>query len=333
MGDATDWDYTVTSPDRAWELQAEYSGALGEPVLACIPHGDRCLIIGCRTSLWTLRGDPAFGGKLVRLSSEVGIQDRHAWCHDAEGYLWILTQDGIYIMPPGCGETPYSISREKLPLELFNVDKASYTTSMAYDIKDRGIHLFVTKDSSSTGVGHFWLDTKIKETNDSQSRPGTAFWPVSFPSTNYESYFTYSQKSTTSTKSITLMGCRDGYIRRFDNTVAQDDGTNFDSNVLIGPIPLGQGDFNNGILNSLIADLGTGSGDVTWEVYVGASAEEAFAASARETGTWTGTGRQFRVHPRASGAFAYVKLKNGQNGTEWHIDGLSGDIIHRGRSK
>jgi len=66
-----------------------------------------------------------------------------------------------------------------------------------------------------------------------------------------------------------------------------------------------------GKLSSICAALGQNSGDVSWSVHVGQTAEDAVDAAARESGTWTGyagTGLQYRAHPKARGAFATVKI-------------------------
>ena len=93
----------------------------------------------------------------------------------------------------------------------------------------------------------------------------------------------------------------------------QDDGSNaISSHIVFGPFALGDSKgVTEGKLTSLCAALARGSGDVTWSVHVGQTAEDAVNAAARESGTWTGysdAGLQYKAHPRARGAYATVKI-------------------------
>jgi hypothetical protein len=328
QGDPLDWRYGDEDFGSAVSGANADAGQVGEPITALIPHSDDCLIFGCSTSLWTMRGDPTVGtSNLDQLSREFGIIDKAAWCYDAHGYLWFLSLDGIYRMQPGCGSTPLSISRENMPEELLNIDPSSVTVTMAYDVRHRGIHLYLT-DSSGPDT-HWWIDTNI--TADRQ--PAAAFWKVVFATENHEPFSLFARRNYSSAESWVYLGGRDGYIRRFDDTVEQDDGANaIASYCYIGPFPASPTTVES-VLVELQADRAKNSGNITWSIYEGSTPEEAFLNStARETGTWDADHQSLSEHPRVRGNSFFLKVSNAASNSEWAIESIIAFVRPAGKS-
>jgi hypothetical protein len=317
-GDPTNWDYspgTTTSLDAVAATNSD-AGRIGEPVRAFISHSDDCGLFGCSSSLWALRGDPQAGGRLTRLSDEVGIIDRAAWCYDSEGYLYFLSQDGLYMMGPGCGETPSSVSREKLPAELLRIDTSAYTVSLAYDFLARGVHVFVSKNVAGA-VTHYFIDVKQSTGGDVQRPQTVSFWPTSLGSTAYEPFSLFSRRNyipAIANSSPTILGCRDGYLRQFDTSVFTDDGTAIAWHFDIGPVPLG-GVGYEGLLDELSVSVATGSGNIQAAVRAGQTAEAAYNASAFETYDLNATGLNLTHRPRMRGDSAFIKVSGNESGT------------------
>ena len=330
QGDATDWDYTAIGAHAA--IQATTTGGpgqLGDPIKALIRHANQCVIFGCSRSMWVLRGDPGAGGRFSNLSDEVGILGRHAYCYTADKWLFWLSQDGIYAMPPGCGSIPISVSRERLPEELRNLNPASYNISMSYDFFARGIHLFLTKTSGSDGTGHWFID--VATTMGQNPVASASFWPVSMP-TGIEPIVSFSREDGTSDQSLVMMGGTDGYVRRFALDANDDDGTSFSSYCTMGPFMLGRGLIEGGKLMEMAVVTAQSSGDVDVDVHVGNSAWEAYNASALETHQFNSTGRHPNTRLRGRGSAAFLKFKNGETDAHWALEqaevvtGLSGRV-------
>ena len=300
-----DWNYFADDQARPIMGNLSFAGGIGEPITALIPFHQNCLIIGCAGSLWALNSDPGSGGTIKRLSHEIGILDKRAWCVIKGGYLMIMTRDGIYVMPPGCGQNPVSVSRELLPKELLNIDTSEYTVTMSYDMRFRGVHLFLYNASNTY---HWFIDIHTRE---KAGQFGAAFWPVAYQSDHVASV-THARIKHTGTSSNVICGGHDGYVRNLQQVLDQDDGTAIPSHIVYGPFALGSRDgFTEGKLTQIAAVLGRGSGNVTWSVHVGKTAEDAVNAAARETGTWSASstaGLQYKAHPRARGSFATIKL-------------------------
>lgn len=331
-GAPRDWDYTQTDVLSAVAGFNASAGALAEPIHAAIPHGDDCIIFGCSDSIWTLRSDPNFGGSLDNLSERTGIVGRNAWCRSPEGWLFFLTQDGVMVMPPGCGDAPRSISRERLPSDLMFVDAMDPLdkwVSMAYDAKLRGVHLWVTDHSDGADSTHYWLDTKQVLTHDGGNV--ASFWPVSLGDTNDDPYSAHAYEGIGSTtKSDVILGTRDGDFNVLDSSVALESGAT--SYVDIGPLSTTarRGSYLSGRLDQLNAVLANTSGTVTYEIRTGESPEAACDGAIVRSGTWTK--QHSLIRPRIRGPYFVIRLK-GDASVEWAFENITALTEERGKMR
>jgi hypothetical protein len=310
--DPTDWDFGADAGDlqKAFALNASDQGRIGEPVMALIPHSKSCMIVGCSTSIWAINGDLSVNGTVEKLADNIGVVDAKAWCYDADGFLYMLSQDGLYFMPPGCGSAPRSISRERLPQELLNINRLTHRVSMAYDNRYRGIFLTVTTIASG-GMTGYWIDTKQTQGGDSGGA-AVSFWPTSFATSSHQPFILHNARDSVHTAEGPggiLMGCRDGYVRRFNRTVTKDDGTDIIAILDIGPFPLNRV-ASEGILQEIQVNLGAGSGKVSCQIRTGNGAEAAYNASARYYQTLTRAGQNPIALPRLRGQSAIVRFSN-----------------------
>jgi hypothetical protein len=129
---------------------------------------------------------------------------------------------------------------------------------------------------------------------------------------------------------LSVMGCRDGYIREFDDTAEDDDGSAFTSFVFYGPIMLGGSGYGFGVLHELVVTLDTASNDVTVGIRTGNSPQEAIGSANKYTTTCE-AGRNRNRYPRLTGSVAYVIVSG--TGTKWAIDSLHVTIEPRGRQR
>jgi hypothetical protein len=332
QGDALDHDYAQaesgdTGVGRAMSGATAEAGKIGAPITAAFAHNDDCCIFGCANSLWVMRGNPASGGYLRRLSSEIGIVDKAAYCYTPQGWLFFLSMDGVYMMDAPCGSEPREVSRWSLPQELLNIDRTSITVTMAYDLRYRGIHLFLS-DSSGPDT-HWWITNVDSAAKDRDQT--VAFWKETYAS-GHEPFSIHARRDKAAADSVVLLGCRDGYVRNLDHTKENDDGTAFSSHVVYGPFRLGDG-YNDGKLTELHGEPANSSGDVDWAVRVGTTAEAAFNASARESGEWNTTGLNYTARPRARGMYATIKLTNGEASKRWAMESMSAVVVPAGRRR
>jgi len=305
QGNPLDWDYSQTDSQRAVAGTSSEAGVPGDPITALVPHSDDYLIMACRNSLWRLRGDPAYGGSLDAISHTVGIIGPGAWCLGPSGELVFLSLDGLYALPPGGDSFPISISREVLPREFLNLNPDMLTVSLEYDVQGRGVHIYLTPESSNARV-HWWLDWERK-----------TFWPLSLDA-DHEPTATCANQATAIEESGVILGGRDGILRRLSDLAENDCGVVYTTYVVMGPIPLAA-DSQIGSILSLDAVMAEGGGDVVWALRPSLTFEGSASASTSDTGTWT-EGLNATNHPACRGQACTLKV-TGTAGRKWAMEG------------
>lgn len=316
-GVETDWDYSQTDSERAVAGTSSEAGVPGSAITALIPHSDDYLIMGCRHSLWRLRGDPAYGGSLDALSHTIGIIGPQAWCLGPAGELIFLSLDGIYALPPGGESKPISLSREVLPQEFLNLNPDNTTVTLEYDVQARGVHVFLTPESSNARL-HWWLDWERK-----------TFWPLTLES-DHEPLATCSLQSTAIEDSGVILGGRDGILRRYSDLAESDCGTSFGSYIVMGPIPLA-GDSMVGTITSIDGVMAENSGPVGWYINPSMTYEGAVGAPPVGGGTWN-AGLNSTVRPAGRGQAFTLRLV-GTVGRKWAMEQIAVDIRASGKRR
>jgi hypothetical protein len=311
VGDPTNYNYGVDTTDQAHVFDpARASGGpyVGDDVTALIPHLSDYLVIGCKHSIYIQRGDPGYGNVPEVVTREVGIIGQSAWCYTPEGYIVALTQDGLYHFAPTPNTQPQKLSRDRIPEELNNINTDLVHVSLEYGIINEGINIFVTpKEPGPTS--HWFFDWRTK-----------SFHRESFPS-EMEPTATTTHALGGQGSQLVVLGGRDGYLRVFADDRPDDDGENFESFVLIGPIALGATGYHDGILREVIGQLAADSGDVTLQIQVGDSVESAFNAVPRDAFTLR-AGKNLTHSPRLRGNACFLRLSS-TGGTAWAMEQLS----------
>ena len=306
-GDELDWDYAEDDTKAAIAGPASEAGVPGDPLTAFAPHSDDYLIIACKDSLWRLRGDPGYGGELDALSHTVGIIDADAWCLGPAGELIFLSMDGLHALPPGGDSFPIPLSQGPLPHEFRNLDPVQLTVSLEYDVHGRGVHIYLTPESSNART-HWWFDWE-----------GKRFWPMSLAS-GHEPTAICAIQATAIEESGVILGGRDGTLRRLSDLAEDDCGTSYETYAAFGPIALAA-DSKLGTILSMDAVLADGSGPVTWSLHSALTFEAAASASASDTGTWT-EGLNATIRPTGRGQAFTLKL-TGTAGRRWGVEQIT----------
>lgn len=156
--DETNYDYGQPNAGSAVSATEYRGGQIGNPITSMIPHNEDCLLVGTNDNFYVMRGDPADGGYLTRISSVVGPIAPNAWCRTDRDEVVFLTRYGVYAMPAGCGSTPQPISQGTLPNDLQNVMASAGTSEderlavlMAYDQTNGAVHLYTTRENLDVG--------------------------------------------------------------------------------------------------------------------------------------------------------------------------------------
>ena len=309
-GDPLDFNYGEFDATSAVASSNYIGGRLGEPLRALIPHGYDCLIMGAQDAIYVLRGDPANSGShLIKVDDVVGILSANAWCKTASDDTVMLTRDGLYIMPSGCGVPPTSISRERLPEELIGLDPTDRFVSLAYDPLLRCVHVWVTDDGdgSTPAVTTAWL-YHIEH---------KAFWPVTLPAAMQPSAVYDFSPLGTANKSSVLLGGYDGIVRQFDKAAEDDDGTNFTSYVRIGPFMLSPNSDTKGVIQRMRIVMGADSAAATWGLGAAATMEGVTTQLEADSHFQTGTVDAYAAYPRVGGHAAMLEIGSSGSVAQW----------------
>ena len=191
-------------------------------------------------------------------------------------------------------------------LRLREIDPDTTTISMAYDVIHRGFHLYLTP-ASGDGT-HWWLDVESK-----------AIWPMLLQTVHQPD--AVATHYTEDSLPLVLLGGRDGYLRNYSSSVTDDDGSNIENHVILGPFRMA----GNDTLDAMLTELrGSVSGTVTWRVIAGKDAEtvadNAVAAmesivagnqpnNVRASGTFSG-GTNTNSRPRVRGPWCSILLSS-----------------------
>lgn len=336
QGDPEDWDYSVTDASGAVNVATANAGQISDTVTSVTPHADNCLLVGCPSSLWIILGDPRNGGQVANLSSAIGVVDRHAWCKTPDNLFVFLSADGLYMIPAGCSMdgNPVSLSRERLPTALLNVNTQGTSdgkaVSLAYDIRWRGVHIFVTDRGATAedaGSVHYFFDWETK-----------SFWEVQYALSTFDPWRAHARPNMPSSESVVVMGCTDGYLRQYLSTATRDDYTEeterkIASYVTLGPFGDDPALQNDVRLDELDVTLGSGSRDVTWSIFRGNSAEQAAENITNNLEAAKGRvsqGRNYRFLPRVRGAALFLKL---YSTSEWALEAATCVLAKLGRTR
>ncbi len=339
---ANPWDFAYAANDAQSPVAGGNAdaGESGDIIRALIPYKDDYLIFGCATSIWFLAGDPAESGSLNELDLTVGIFGANSWCFDGFGNLYFWGTNGIYKTTiPG---TPQCISEQVLPNLVSDeaADPSTHRITMAFDRTRTGILICITKLSDGSNSNYFY-DLKSE-----------GFFPETYPD-ECGPYSLFYYTANNSTYRDLLVGCKDGYIRKFDSSAKDDDiGASddaIDSYVAFGPLQIGDTPENEGKLTGFIpvsaggASGGTqsDSGDIDCEIFTAKSAEEIIeklTATSRspnfsKTISAPGRNRGNSLRRKIRGIYAGIRLGNNTATETWGLEQLIINAKKSGRLK
>lgn len=313
VSDPTDWEYGAT-PDGTEAVAGNNSplGLIGDVITALIPVSDDVMLFGGDSSIYRMRGDPASGGQIDLVTRSVGVAWGQAWCQGPDGTVYFMSNKaGVYAMPPE-GQ-PVRISQAIDPL-LNEINTGTSGVRLMWNDAEQGFYLFVSPLQEPGETTHYFYDAR-----------NGAWFPVSFGDTDFDPLTCVVIDGNDPEDRVAVIGSWDGYVRAFDPAALTDDGVNIESEVWIGPLLTPT--LDEVTLQEIQGVLADDSGDVTWEVYVGDTAEAALASTAVETGTLSG-GRNFTELVRRSAHTLYVRLSAT---VPWAMESIRAVLFTRGK--
>lgn len=225
IGDAGDFDTGSDLPGKAFAIGGFRASRVGQPVVGMATSSNAALIIGCTSSIYQMTGEPALGQiETTPLSLDTGVSGKDAMWLCQDGKLLAHSPKGALVIYQG---SPAVNITEGVLTQLIQIPPAevgSYTVHVIRDAVRHGVHFFITP---ATGVGtHFWYDERF----GAYTKNAGGFHPEQYPEVMQPVAVTHWQ-------SRVLMGCKDGYLRWFDDTAKDDDGTFIASRMILRVSP------------------------------------------------------------------------------------------------
>jgi len=317
QGDPYDWDYGQDDVQAAIPGQNSPAGKVGDRITALVPFSDDFLIFGCVGSVWILRGDPGYQGKIDAVSREVGMLGQRAWCQGSRGEIYFLSAQGLYVMSAG-GEPPVPLSPEILPRELLHIEPASVWVQLGWNPREETVHMFLTNRNGTNDNLHWIYDTR-----------GKGFWKDSTVHPHGPTAIHNYQTEIEAYRHL-LIGGSDGYIRHFDYSADTDDGRSVPSHVVYQPVRLAD-DWREGVLTDLVGTMDLNTGGVTYQLLAGDDHQDILSAPVRATGTWTG-GLQHSVRSRVRAGSFGLRLSNAED-RRWSVEKVMATLREAGRHR
>ena len=324
------WDWAYAANDAQSPVKGGNSdaGEIGDIIRALIPYKDDYLVFGCASTMWYMAGDPAEGGSINELDLTVGIFGGQSWCFDGSGNLYFFGTNGLYkTTVPG---KPVCISEIQLPklIKDEDVDPSTHRITLAYDRTRIGILVCITKLSDGSN-SNYWYDLQTE-----------GFFPETYPDECGPYSLMFYGANDTAYRDL-LVGCKDGYIRKFDETAKSDDvgPTNdaIDSYVGFGPLQINNDSTLRGKISGItLVTAGSGvsgdssdSNDVTCKIFVDKNAEDVYVKLVAGTTpsvskVFKAPGRQrgYTIKQKLVGVYVGVELRNSTAAQTWGFEQL-----------
>lgn len=311
--DPFNWDYGPSVPTVADAVSGDVAeaGFIGDFVNALVAYTDDTMIFGCDHTIWQLTGDPLEGGRFDLVSDSIGMAWGRAFARDPFGQIYFFgSRCGVFKITPGA--LPVRVSQQ-IERQIESVDLSANIVRMEWDLQAQGLHVWITPTNPLSTAMHFFMEDRTN-----------AWWPVVYANKNHNPLATHVSDGDGPNDRTIMIGSQNGYVRVLSNDADTDDGTTIESYVVLGPLTTRQMD--DILLKDLQVTLGESAGDVTYEIYVGKSAEAALMSDAVVTGKWK-AGRNHVSPIQRNGIAIYIKI----SATEpWAVERIAARFAPQG---
>jgi hypothetical protein len=322
QGNPQDYDYGADGTDRGRAVAgfASNAGLPGDPITAIASRGNDYLVLFARETTWVMRGDPAAGGMLLNISRSYGCVDPQAWCHGDLGEIYFLSKEGLCVLPDQAGSRPEPVSSESLPNELRNFDSNNVYVSLVFDVRYRGVWIFLTPKVPSQAVHYFY------------SKLTNSFWPIRFEVDGDQPTAAVAHTSSPSADAAVVLGCKNGSLR-LASPLRPDRISGLQSTLVLGPFLSGPNPAYQGVLSSMVAMFGGEGAALTLDVFAADSPEE--AVEKVKTGSPSFSiglaGRRTRMfYPRVRSVAFCVRLRSSK---PWGFEALTAALAPAGKAR
>lgn len=302
--DPDDWDTSGTTSGAAVQI------SIGEAATCGFEHNKNCFVVGTHHGMWIFRGNPKSSNALLeKFAFVTGPINSSAWCKTADDWTYYIGLNGLYKMPPGCGDPPQEVSRNLIPSSLIGLDGVNSKAYLVYNERFRGVEIHI----QGTNAASWFYDVD-----------GGGFWPITAPGSGILAAFRYGPLDS-ATASGSLIGTSSG-VMRLNNATALGGSDAAYATVLNQLAEIG----HKGQIVKMVPQFSTNTDDngvVT--VAGGSTAEEAVTLPAGRKETVTIGELQdnnYTWYPKVGGTFAVTKITQASTSAYWALEGASLDV-------
>ena len=312
VGDPFNYNYSPATPSQTQAVAGNNSkaGLVGDIINCLIPFGDDVLLFGGDHTIYQMTGDPAAGGTVDLVSDQTGIAPGKSWAKDPDNTLYFWGQNGVYRFR--VGGVPENITRGVLNNRFENLNRANNVIRLEWDYFRHGLLVHIVNTNTSIQSTCFLYDARTD-----------AWWPEEYPAA-YGPNCMLAFDGSESNDQVFLLGCRDGYIRRFNDLAKDDDGLAIESFVRFAPFIAPNHDAEVALSSILpIIQQNTADGTVRVDIYTGQSAEECFIATKPRVRRYLShSGRTSNITQKVRGYAVQVAISQ-VAGYPWAFEGLT----------
>lgn len=220
-GDDAAWDQDEDSDYASTTLSTEIAGILGSNITGAFAHNDDVMIIGCQDQIWVISGDPAIdGSRNMNVTRDEGCLTAQSISFNSSGMAMAITTGGAGMIA-GRQIKLSSIDR----LRKYNVPSTHATpvhTVAAYDGVNKAFMCFYTpvdSENFSKDDPGYYQSVSARGVHLMYSERVNGYFPMTFPSGADPICCIKYDNSL-------LMGCKDGYVRKFGEYADKQDWGN-----------------------------------------------------------------------------------------------------------
>lgn len=329
-----DWNYVANDPLAPVAGQDADAGEIGDVIVSLIAFGDDFLGFGCANSIHVLKGDPANGGSIDELDHTTGIWGSRAWCRDDANNIYFYGTGGLYKINNGLNGTE-NLSQSVIPTLVpdWAADPSTHRIVLAYD-SDRAC-IVITRTTLFTGANTSYVYNLLTQ----------SYYPEELPN-DCGVYCAHSYDSNDPTYKTLLLGCTDGYLRRYDDARAYDETDTAIATITAYAgwvVKLTGDDDEDAVLNHITVETAGGvstvsivsSDSVDLYFYTGDDADSivenmAYNTLAFYSVNFSGTGVHPKERVRVRTKYLGIKAYGNVTGQTWAINRISGDVEQTG---
>lgn len=320
LGNPLNWDIypAALTTTQAWRGRASGVGRAPDIVNCFIPLTDDLALIGGDHSIYRMTGDPAAGGQIDVLTDQVGIAYGDSWTKDPDGRLYFFSsRGGVYGLDASGAQV--RLSNASIERRLQDIDLTEYKVNLVWDYRLGGLYVLPVP----------WTIGGVKRRSYFWEQKTASWWEDEQDISDLQPSAACILDGDDPGDRLVLFGCEDGYVRKVDESNANDDTNRIDSRLLVGPLVPPGTDLAFRFTRPQVT-LASDQDGARYEMYSSSVADimgDSWAAGE----LWAG--RSPFLTGRTRGAAVWLRVRSAKLGERWSLEDATIAVEPAGRAR